>query len=71
VDINISAKNGLGYYELKQHNLLFEEGCSKLLGQRKPAKLQWLQDPTQINEKILTIQDVKLENISGKGGGGK
>jgi hypothetical protein len=25
------------------------EACSKLLGQRKQAKLQWLQNPSQIN----------------------
>jgi hypothetical protein len=28
---------------------LFDEGCSKLLDQRKGAKLQWLQDPSKIN----------------------
>jgi preprotein translocase subunit Sec63 len=26
----------------------FDEGCSKLLDQRKQAKLQWLQDPSEI-----------------------
>jgi hypothetical protein len=31
----ISAKESLGYYELKQHNPWFCEGCSKLLDQRK------------------------------------
>jgi hypothetical protein len=46
VDINIdwetiieniknSAKKSLGYYELKKHKQLFDETCSKLLGQRK------------------------------------
>jgi hypothetical protein len=28
---------------------MFDEGCSKLLGQRKQAKLQFLQDPSEIN----------------------
>jgi hypothetical protein len=28
---------------------LFNEGCSKLLDQRKQAKLQWLQDSNKIN----------------------
>jgi hypothetical protein len=28
---------------------LFDEGCSQLLDQRKQAKLQWLQDPSEIN----------------------
>jgi hypothetical protein len=30
--IKISAKEILGYYELKKHKLWFDEGCSKLLG---------------------------------------
>jgi hypothetical protein len=40
-NIKISAKESLGYYELKMHNPWFDEGCSKLLDQRKQAKLQW------------------------------
>jgi hypothetical protein len=28
---------------------MFDEGCSKLSDQRKQAKLQWLQDPNEIN----------------------
>jgi hypothetical protein len=48
-DIKISAKESLGYYEPKQHKPWFDEGCSKLLVQRKQAKLQWLQDPSEIN----------------------
>jgi hypothetical protein len=39
----------LGYYELKKHKPWFDEGCSKLLDQRKQAKLQWLQDPSEVN----------------------
>jgi hypothetical protein len=46
---NISAKESLGYFELKMHEPWFDEGCSKLLDQRKEAKLQWLQDPSEIN----------------------
>jgi hypothetical protein len=34
---------------LKKHKRWFDEGCSKLLDQRKQAKLQWLQDPSEIN----------------------
>jgi hypothetical protein len=37
--MKISAKESLDYYELKKHNLWFD-GCSKLLDQRKQAKLQ-------------------------------
>jgi hypothetical protein len=48
-NIKISAKESLGYYELKQHKPWFDEGCPKLLDHRKQAKLQWLQDPSEIN----------------------
>jgi hypothetical protein len=48
-NIKISVKESLGYYELKQHKPWFNEGCSELLDQRKQAKLQWLQDPSEIN----------------------
>jgi hypothetical protein len=48
--IKISVKDSLGYYELKQYKPWFDEGCSKLLDQRKQAKLQWLQrDPSETN----------------------
>jgi hypothetical protein len=43
-NIKISGKNCLCYYELRNHKRWFNEGYSKLLGQRKQAKLQWLQD---------------------------
>jgi hypothetical protein len=48
-NIKISAKESLGYYELKKNKPWFDEGCSELLDQRKQAKLQWLQDPREIN----------------------
>jgi hypothetical protein len=48
-NITISAKESLGYYEVKKHKSWFDEGCSELLGQRKQAKLQWLQDTNEIN----------------------
>jgi hypothetical protein len=51
-NIKISAKESLGYFELNKHKLWFDEGCSKLLDQRKQAKLQWLQDPNEINVDI-------------------
>jgi hypothetical protein len=47
--IKISAEDSLSYYELEQHRPWFDEGCSKLLDQRKQSKLQWLQDPSEIN----------------------
>jgi hypothetical protein len=42
-NITISAKESLGYYEVKKHKPWVDEGCSKLLDQRKQAKLRWLQ----------------------------
>jgi hypothetical protein len=48
-NIIISAKESLGYFELKKHKPWFDDGFSKLLDQRKQAKLQWLQDPSEIN----------------------
>jgi hypothetical protein len=34
-NIKISAKENLSYYELKKHKPWVDEGCSKLLNQRK------------------------------------
>jgi hypothetical protein len=48
-NIKISAKESLGYYELKKHETWFNKGFSKLLVQKKQAKLQWLQDPNETN----------------------
>jgi hypothetical protein len=47
-NIQISAKESLGYFELKKHNLWFKEGCSKVLDQKEQAKLQLLQDPSYL-----------------------
>jgi hypothetical protein len=58
-NIKISTKESLGYYELKKHRSWFDKGCSKLLGQRKQAKLQWLQDPSEINGDNLNY--IRLE----------
>jgi tRNA(Ile)-lysidine synthase TilS/MesJ len=38
-NINISAKDSLGYCELKKHKPWFDEACSELVDQRKQAKL--------------------------------
>jgi hypothetical protein len=47
-NIKISAKESLGYYELKKHKPWFDEGWSELSDQRKEAKSQWLHDPSEI-----------------------
>jgi hypothetical protein len=48
-NIKISAKESIGYFKLKKHKPWFDEGCSELLDQRKQAKLQWLEDPSEIS----------------------
>jgi hypothetical protein len=47
--IKISAKETLGLYGRKQHKPWFDEECLQVLGQRKQAKMEWLQDPNQSN----------------------
>jgi hypothetical protein len=54
-NIKISAKESLCYYKLKKHKPWFDEGRSKLVDQRKQAKLQWLQDGSEIDRIISTI----------------
>jgi hypothetical protein len=61
--LQISAKECLRYIELKKHKPRFDEGSSKLLDQRKLAKLQWLHDPSEINGDNLN--NVKPADISG------
>jgi hypothetical protein len=48
-NINISSKENLGCYELRKHKPWFNEGCSELLDERKQAKVQWLQDRSEMN----------------------
>jgi 50S ribosomal subunit-associated GTPase HflX len=48
-NIKISAKESLGYYKSMQHKPQFNKVCLELLDQRKQDKLQWLQDPSEIN----------------------
>jgi hypothetical protein len=48
-NIKTSAKDNLGYQKLKHNKPWFDDECSKLIDQWKQAKLQWLQNPSQIN----------------------
>jgi hypothetical protein len=54
-NINISDKESLGYCELKKHKQWFDEACSKVVDQRTQDKLQWLQDPSEVNGDNLRI----------------
>jgi hypothetical protein len=58
-NIKISARESLRYCESKHRKQWFDEECSKLVDQRKQAKLQWLQDPSEANEDNLS--DVRRE----------
>jgi predicted metallo-beta-lactamase superfamily hydrolase len=48
-NIKTSAKDSIGHYELQQHKPWFDDGCSKFMDRRKQAKLQWLQNSSQVN----------------------
>jgi hypothetical protein len=48
-NIKNSAKESLGYHELKKPDPWINDGCSELLDQRKQAKLQWLHNPSEFN----------------------
>ena len=58
-NIKTSAKESLGAHELKQHKPWFDEECLHFLDERKQAKLQWVQDPSQRN--IDTLNNVTRE----------
>jgi hypothetical protein len=47
-NIKNSAKDNGGYHRLKDNKSWFDDECSKLIDQRKQAKFQWLQYPSQV-----------------------
>lgn len=65
--IKTLAKESPCHYEWKHHKPLFDIVCSKLLDQRKQAKLQWLKNPNKWMEIILTLQHVKVVQLLGWG----
>jgi hypothetical protein len=48
-NVKTSAKENLGYHRLERNKPWFDDECPKLIDQQKQAKLQWLQNPNQIN----------------------
>jgi hypothetical protein len=58
-NVKMLAKESLGCSEFRNHKQWFDEGCPKLLDQRKEAKLQWLQDPREIN--VDNLNNVRRE----------
>jgi hypothetical protein len=74
-NIQTSSKDNLGYHRLKHNKPWFDDECSKLTDQRIQAKLQWFQDPSQINGDNLqnlrheisrTFSNKKREYMKGK-----
>jgi len=58
-NIKTSAKESLGLHEFKQNKPRFDEECSGFFDQRKRAKMQWIQDPSQ--SKVDNLNYVRRE----------
>ena len=58
-NIKTSAKESLGLGEFRQHKPWFDEECLHFLDDRKQAKMQWLQDPSQSN--VDNLNNVRHE----------
>jgi len=58
-NIQTSAKESLGLHELEQPKPWFDEECLGFLDQRKQAKMQWIQDPSQSN--VDNLNNVRRE----------
>jgi len=58
-NIKTSVKESLGQHELKQHKPWFDEECLGFLDQRKQAKMQWVQDPSQSN--VDNLNNIRCE----------
>jgi hypothetical protein len=52
-NIKTSATYSLCMHERKQHKPWFDEECLVILDQRKQAKIQWMQVPSQSNVDVL------------------
>jgi hypothetical protein len=61
-NIKISAQGSLDCCESEHRKQCFDEGCSKLVDQRKQANLQLLQDSNEANEGNLS--DTRRESSS-------
>jgi hypothetical protein len=74
-NIRISVKESIGLCESQSYKPWFDEECLKLVDRRKQAKLQWLQDPSVVNEDNLCnvkkeasrhFRNKKTEYLKGK-----
>ena len=59
VNIKTSAKKSLDLHDLKQHKPWFYIECLRFSDQRKQAKVQWIQDPSQ--RSVDNLNNVKHE----------
>jgi len=59
-NIKTSAKESLGLHELKQNKPWFDEECLGFSDQRKRAKMQCIQDPSQ--SKVDNLNNVRRED---------
>jgi hypothetical protein len=48
-NINTTTKDNVGYQKLKHNKPWFDDECSKLIDQRKQAKLQWLKNSDHVS----------------------
>jgi hypothetical protein len=73
--IKTLSKDNLGYHRLKHNKPWFDDECSKLIDQQKQAKVQWLQNPSQLKgdnlknlrrETNRTVGREKREYLKGK-----
>jgi len=56
-NIRTTAKGSQILPEFKQHKPWFGEECLGFLDQRKPAKMQWIHDPSQSNvDKLSNVR---------------
>jgi hypothetical protein len=68
-NIKTSAKDNLGYQKLKHNKPWFDDECSKLIDQWKQVKLQWLQNPSQINgENLHNLRCKPVEHLGTRKG---
>ena len=58
-NIQTSAKESLGLHELKQNKPRFDDECLGFLDQRKQAKMQRIQDPSQSN--VENLNNIRRE----------
>jgi predicted metallo-beta-lactamase superfamily hydrolase len=55
------AKESISHCEAKHHKPWFDKVRLNLVDQRKQAKLQWLKDPSEVNEdNLIQVKGKKI-----------